>query len=290
MGAALWMNAVAAGPWMVAAGFGVLLVMLFGWFGAVIGESEAHLYNKKVDASFRWSMSWFIFSEVMFFFAFFGTLFYIRQVSVPDLGSLMSKVVWPDYTSDWPTNGPYIDERFTPMGAIGIPLVNTIILLSSGFTLTVAHHALRAGHRTALKVWLFATIALAISAPDKETLIANEKGAWQTFKDKKADEFRKYLAADFRGVYAQGIYNVDRQMEDLRKMDLRSYDLSDFDVTFPDADTAIVTYKVSMQATMDGKDASGAFIVGSVWRKSKGAWHVIFHSDAAQPKAQTPPG
>ena len=147
MGAAFWMNAVAAGPWMVAAGFGVLLVMLFGWFGAVIGESEARLYNTKVDSSFRWSMSWFIFSEVMFFFAFFGTLFYIRSLSVPDLGSLMSKLVWPDYTADWPTNGPYIDEQFTPMGAIGIPLLNTIILLSSGFTLTVAHHALRAGHR-----------------------------------------------------------------------------------------------------------------------------------------------
>ena len=134
----------------------VLLVMLFGWFGTVIGESEARLYNKKVDASFRWSMSWFIFSEVMFFVAFFGALFYIRQLSVPDLGSLMSKLVWPDYTASWPTNGPYINEQFTPMGAIGIPLLNTIILLTSGFTLTVAHHALKAGHRGTLKLWLFA--------------------------------------------------------------------------------------------------------------------------------------
>ena len=79
---------------------------------------------------------------------------------MPDLGSLTSKLVWPDYTADWPTNGPYIDERFTPMGAIGIPLLNTIILLSSGFTLTVAHHALMAGHRGTLKAWLFATVAL----------------------------------------------------------------------------------------------------------------------------------
>ena len=72
----------------------------------------------------------------------------------------MSKLVWPDYTANWPTNGPYIDEQFTPMGAIGIPLLNTIILLSSGFTLTVAHHALKAGHRGALKLWLLATVVL----------------------------------------------------------------------------------------------------------------------------------
>ncbi len=160
MGAAFWFNSVAAGPWMVLAGFCVLLVMMFGWFGKVIGESESRQYNKKVDASFRWSMSWFIFSEVMFFAAFFGALFYIRNLSVPDLGSLNSKLIWPGYTSGWPTVGPYFKELFTPMEAMGIPLLNTIILLSSGFTLTVAHHALKADHRGRLKVWLFATIVL----------------------------------------------------------------------------------------------------------------------------------
>jgi cytochrome c oxidase subunit III len=161
MGAALWMNAVAAGPWMVLAGLCVLLVMLFGWFGAVIGESEHRLYNAKVDMSFRWSMGWFIFSEVMFFAAFFGALFYVRNLAVPDLGSPTSKLLlWPDYVAGWPTVGPYIKEQFTPMGAIGIPLLNTIILLSSGFTLTVAHHALKQGHRGQLKFWLFATIVL----------------------------------------------------------------------------------------------------------------------------------
>jgi cytochrome c oxidase subunit 3 len=159
-GAAFWMNGVAAGPWMLLAGFCVLLVMLFGWFGAVIGESEGHQYNKKVDLSFRWSMSWFIFSEVMFFAAFFGALFYVRNLSVPDLGSLQAKLLWPDYTAAWPTVGPYIKDQFTPMGAIGIPLLNTIILLSSGFTLTVAHHAVKAGHRGALKLWLALTILL----------------------------------------------------------------------------------------------------------------------------------
>ncbi|MEP7183688.1 MAG: cytochrome c oxidase subunit 3 [Betaproteobacteria bacterium] len=160
MGAAMWVNSVGAGPWLVAVGFVILLVMLFGWFGTVIGESEALLYNKKVDASFRWSMSWFIFSEVMFFAAFFGALFYIRNLSVPDLGSLNSKLIWPDYAAGWPTVGPYLKETFTPMSAMGIPLLNTIILLTSGFTLTVAHHALQAGHRGQLKLWLFLTIAL----------------------------------------------------------------------------------------------------------------------------------
>jgi cytochrome c oxidase subunit 3 len=134
--------------------------MMFGWFGVVIKESEARLYNERVDHSFRWSMSWFIFSEVMFFAAFFGALFYIRVQSIPDLGGLTSKLVWPDYTSVWPTNGPYLNEQFTPMGAIGIPLLNTILLVTSGFTLTVAHHALQTGHRGTLKLWLFLTIVL----------------------------------------------------------------------------------------------------------------------------------
>jgi cytochrome c oxidase subunit 3 len=160
MGAAFWFNNFGPGPWMVLAGFCVLVFMMFGWFGAVIGESEGMLYNKKVDLSFRWAMSWFIFSEVMFFAAFFGALFYIRNLSVPDLGSMGSKLLWPDYAAAWPTVGPYIKEQFTPMGAFGIPLINTIILLTSGFTLTLAHHALKQNHRGGLKLWLFATIAL----------------------------------------------------------------------------------------------------------------------------------
>jgi cytochrome c oxidase subunit 3 len=161
LGATCWVNGIAIWPWLIGAGFLVLLVMLFGWFGTVIGESEHRLYNKKVDKSFRWGMSWFIFSEVMFFAAFFGALFYIRNLSVPGLGdALTGSVLWPDYASQWPTVGPYFKQQFTPMAAIGIPLLNTIILVSSGGTLTIAHHALKAGHRGALIFWLFVTIVL----------------------------------------------------------------------------------------------------------------------------------
>jgi cytochrome c oxidase subunit 3 len=108
-------------------------------------------------------MSWFIFSEVMFFAAFFGALFYIRNISVPDLGSLADKSIWPDYTAAWPTVGPYIKSQFTPESAIGIPLLNTIILLMSGVTLTIAHHCLKAGNRGGIKLWLFLTIVLGFS-------------------------------------------------------------------------------------------------------------------------------
>jgi cytochrome c oxidase subunit III len=160
VGAASWFNAYAMGPWLVLAGFALLVTMMFGWFGTVIGESEHRLYNKRVDLSFRWGMSWFIFSEVMFFAAFFGALFYVRNLSVPWLGDMDNKLLWPNYVAAWPTNGPYLRELFTPMAAIGIPLLNTIILVSSGGTLTVAHHALLAGRRGALKFWLFVTIVL----------------------------------------------------------------------------------------------------------------------------------
>jgi len=154
MGAAFWMNSIGAGPWMVGAGFVVLLVMLFGWFGSVIRESEGHLYSKRVDASFRWSMSWFIFSEVMFFGAFFGALYWARVHSVPMLGNLDHQLLWPDFRAAWPTvlagstaSPAGTVEPFVTMGPWPLPTINTALLLTSGVTLTIAHHALIANHR-----------------------------------------------------------------------------------------------------------------------------------------------
>jgi cytochrome c oxidase subunit 3 len=159
-GAALWFNGTPWGKYVVLAGFAVLVYMMFGWFGKVIHESEGGSYNQQVDGSFRWGMGWFIFSEVMFFAAFFGALFYARVLSVPWLGDLEHKLLWPDFSSQWPTAGPDAADPFTPMGAWGIPAFNTLLLLSSGVTVTWAHWALKANHRGQLILGLILTIAL----------------------------------------------------------------------------------------------------------------------------------
>jgi cytochrome c oxidase subunit 3 len=160
-GAAMWVNQVKPGPWVVAFGFAVLIYMMFGWFGTVIRESEGGRYGKQVDTSFRWGMSWFIFSEVMFFAAFFGALFYVRVLAVPDLGGLEHHPqFWPDFAAQWPTAGPGFAGQFSPMGAWGIPAINTLILLTSGVTLTWAHWGLLKSNRTQLTLGLIATIAL----------------------------------------------------------------------------------------------------------------------------------
>jgi cytochrome c oxidase subunit 3 len=161
-GAALLMIQSSGGVPMMLAGVAVLLVMLFGWFGTVIRESERGAYNSQVDASFRWGMSWFIFSEVMFFAVFFGTLFYARQLIVPWLAGEGNNFfthffLWDGFENVWPTAGPGRDDDFELMPAWGIPAVNTGILLSSGVTITIAHHMLREGKRRGLTVWLAAT-------------------------------------------------------------------------------------------------------------------------------------
>ncbi|HED17491.1 MAG TPA: cytochrome c oxidase subunit 3 [Gammaproteobacteria bacterium] len=147
-------------------GFAILTYMLFGWFGTVIKESEAGLYNDQVDMSFRMGMGWFIFSEVMFFAAFFGALFYIRIFAEPWLGGAGNNLMthewlYPEYVPTWPTNGPgNAGGEFETMGAWGIPAINTLILLTSGATVTWAHWGLKKGSRSQLIMGLFLTVAL----------------------------------------------------------------------------------------------------------------------------------
>ena len=161
-GAVMTMNSIANGGLVLLAGLAVLVVMLFGWFGRVIGESEGGSYNLHVDRSFRWSMSWFIFSEVMFFAAFFGALFYVRVLSVPDLASPDQAALWEGFKGQWPTAGPAAKGSFTAMHAWGIPAINTLLLLSSGATLTWAHWGLIANKRQQLIIGLVLTIALGL--------------------------------------------------------------------------------------------------------------------------------
>jgi len=161
-GLAMWFNNMALGPWSSLAGLAVITYMMVLWFGKVIGESEAGLYTKRVDASYRWSMGWFIFSEVMFFAGFFGALFYARLYSVPELSSIDHKLLWPDFSPTWPNAGPGAEASFTPMGAWGIPAINTLLLLTSGVTLTIAHFGLLQNKRGQLNLWLGLTILLGI--------------------------------------------------------------------------------------------------------------------------------
>lgn len=157
------------GPYLMMLGAAIVIGMLFGWFGEVIRESVSGAYNQKVDTSFRWGMAWFITSEVMFFAVFFGALFYARNYSVPWLlgegvGVDTHKVLWNTFSEAWPTNGPGdVGGKFEPMAAWGVPALNTLILLSSGGTVTWAHWGLLANNRTQLIIGLLATVALGFS-------------------------------------------------------------------------------------------------------------------------------
>ncbi|MDJ0813401.1 MAG: cytochrome c oxidase subunit 3 [Woeseiaceae bacterium] len=166
LGVSTWLNGADIGFWVMMAGLAVMIFMLIGWFGTVINESVGGLYNAQVDKSFRMGMFWFIFSEVMFFAAFFGALFYARNMSIPWLGGesnnfFTNLVLWTGYEATWPTNGPGdVGGEFITMGPLGLPLINTAILLTSSVTVTIAHHALIEGKRGILSTFLALTFIL----------------------------------------------------------------------------------------------------------------------------------
>jgi cytochrome c oxidase subunit 3 len=170
-GFANYLNGAAAGSTFMIAGLMVFIVMLAGWFTLQATESETGMYNHGVGISYRMGMMWFIFSEIMFFAVFFGTLWYTRNLSVDWLGGIgegpgrsTQHELWPDYKAIWPTNGPGKvggkEGEFEAMGAFGLPFVNTLLLLSSGVTCTFAHHALLAKNRDNLIKFLIFTVGL----------------------------------------------------------------------------------------------------------------------------------
>ena len=134
---------------------------------------------------------------------------------------------------------------------------------------------------------LFATIAVSIAAPDKDTMMAKETAAWQAFKDRKIDDFKKVVHADFRGVYAEGISTMQTEMDDMKKWDMKSFAISEFNAISAGENYLMSTYKVTIEGTYDGKDASGTYNAGSVWTKHKGEWQAIFHTNV---KGATPAG
>jgi len=163
VGFILYLAGMKFGLGVLGLGLLTLFFMMFGWFGNVIRESEGGKYNARVDLSFRWSMSWFIFSEVMFFAAFFGALYYARQMSVPWLGDIDNNLLWPNFKPAWPTAGPGMDIHLPTVAWSGIPAINTALLLTSGVTITWAHHALRANNRGQLILGMFLTVALGLT-------------------------------------------------------------------------------------------------------------------------------
>jgi hypothetical protein len=129
---------------------------------------------------------------------------------------------------------------------------------------------------------LFATITLAIAAPNKDAMLEKEKAAWQAFKDKKSDDFKKLVDKDFRGVYAEGISSLQKELDDMKKWDMKSFAISDFDSFTDEPDVVVTTYIVKLDGTYDGTDASGTYNCGSVWKMEKGAWLAIFHTNSKQ--------
>ena len=167
LGAAQWINGHAWGMYSLAAGMVWWLTVLFQWFRDSIRESEGGLYGYKIDLSYRWSMAWFIFSEVMFFGAFFTALWWARAHSVPALGSLDNALLWPDFKAVWPSLAAGVTaapaghiEPFQTVGPFWLPTINTALLLTSGVTLTIAHHALRENHRARTISFMWATVVL----------------------------------------------------------------------------------------------------------------------------------
>lgn len=160
-------SSMKGGQYVLYAGIAVLLFMLIGWFKNVIDESDQGLYSAQMDRSFRQGMSWFIFSEIMFFMAFFGALFYARMISVPWLGgsgnnAMTHEVLWPTFEAVWPLVTTPGGTTTQAMGWQGLPLINTLILITSSITLHFAHIAMENNKRGALKVFLTLTVLLGV--------------------------------------------------------------------------------------------------------------------------------
>ena len=137
---------------------------------------------------------------------------------------------------------------------------------------------------------LLATIAISMAAPTDDALMEKEKAAWQAFKDKKPDDFKKLVSANLVAVYAEGMSDMQKELADMQKWDMKSFAISDYKVTSDAPGTVVTTYKVAIEGTYDGKDQSGTYNAASVWKKQKGEWQAIFHTNVKEETAAKPSG
>jgi len=152
-------------------GITMFVVMMFSWWSTVIDENIRGLPNAQLKRSYVQGMAWFIFSEVMFFFIFFFALFYVRNLSVPWLGEAINADLWPGFVAEWPLmstpdqalNGETASKFIGPRELIDpwhLPLLNTILLISSSITVHFAHNFIKADNRKGFNIFLAITVAL----------------------------------------------------------------------------------------------------------------------------------
>lgn len=128
-------------------------------------------------------------------------------------------------------------------------------------------------------VVLAALVSVSWAGPDKDTMMEKEKAAWQAFKDKNADAFKKVVDKDIRTVYDAGIMKYQDELEAMKKWDIKSFTISDYQIFSDEKDVVVATYKVQIDGTNEGKDGSGTYNAGSVWKEEKGKWLAIFHTN-----------
>jgi hypothetical protein len=139
-------------------------------------------------------------------------------------------------------------------------------------------------------VALLATVAISTAATKEDAIMEKEKAAWQAFKDKKPDDFKKVVSANVMAVYAEGISDMQGELAAMQKWDMKSFAISDYKTTSDGSDTVVTTYKVTVEGTHDGKDQSGTYNAASVWKKQKGEWLAIFHTNIKEATAANPAG
>jgi hypothetical protein len=143
---------------------------------------------------------------------------------------------------------------------------------------------------TSTVIALLATVALSTAATGDDAIMEKEKAAWQAFKDKKPDDFKKVVSATVMAVYPEGVSDMQGELAAMQKWDMKSFEISDYKVTSHGSDTVVTTYKVKVEGTYDGKDQAGTYNAASVWKKHKGEWQAIFHTNIKEATAATPAG